>query len=278
MHKDTKWAHQIISMQDEEGKWGSFHSLSADSRLPLTTEQALRRLEILGYTIEDDCIQRAVAYMSDCLSGQKQIPDPREKLHDWDVFTSMMLAAWIRRFTKDHAAANAVAAKWAKIIGAAFAAGEYDHLAYTSAYAEIFSMRPRGGRLIDFSQFYLVSLLVGALDSQTEAAMVRHILHSPGGIYYIYEKPLLDLPDFRSLSASRYLRAIELLAEYRSGKEQLRFVKDWLKSHQTPNGRWDMGGKAKDGIYFPLSDSWRRPELREADCTERILKLFAKIG
>ena len=39
--------------------------------------------------------------MSDCLSGKREIPDQREKLADWDVFTSLMLSTWIRRFTKD---------------------------------------------------------------------------------------------------------------------------------------------------------------------------------
>ena len=31
MHKDGKWARQIIDMQDEERMWGSFHSLSSSN-------------------------------------------------------------------------------------------------------------------------------------------------------------------------------------------------------------------------------------------------------
>ena len=58
MYKDTKWANQIISFQDDEGKWGYFHTLFNDSQSPYTTEKALKRLEILGYTIKDDCIQK----------------------------------------------------------------------------------------------------------------------------------------------------------------------------------------------------------------------------
>ena len=53
MHKDVKWAKQIISLQDREGKWRIFHSLSQPTNT-ITTEQALRRLERLGYTIEDE--------------------------------------------------------------------------------------------------------------------------------------------------------------------------------------------------------------------------------
>lgn len=96
-HKNTKWAKQILALQDEEGKWGYFHSLSQDSKTPLTTEQALRRLEILGYTMEDECIQKAVGYMGDCLAGKKEIPDRREKLHSWDIFTSILSYALLHR-------------------------------------------------------------------------------------------------------------------------------------------------------------------------------------
>lgn len=123
MHKDGKWAKHIISLQDEEGKWGCFHSLSQLYGAPMTTEQAMRRLEILGYTMDDLCIQKAVAYMEDCLIGRKQIPDRREKVTDWDVFSELILSAWIRRFTFSCDAANAVAKKWAEVISLAFLDG-----------------------------------------------------------------------------------------------------------------------------------------------------------
>ena len=108
MHKDVKWAKQIISLQSSEGKWGIFHSLSQPTN-NTTTEQALKRLERLGYTIEDECIQKAVSYMNDCLVGEKNIPDDREKVYDWNIFTPLMLSTWIRRFTSDNPVANKVA-------------------------------------------------------------------------------------------------------------------------------------------------------------------------
>lgn len=134
MHKDGKWAKQIISLQEKDGKWGCFHSLSQFYDAPMTTEQALRRLERLGYTNEDKCVQRAVRYMDDCLTGKKAIPDRREKVHDWDVFTDLILAAWIRRFTDDNINANKVADKWTEVISRAFAGGVYDRDEYVRAY------------------------------------------------------------------------------------------------------------------------------------------------
>ena len=279
MYKDTKWAKQIISLQDDEGKWGYFHTLYGDSKSSYTTEKALRRLEVLGYTIEDDCIQKAVSYMNDCLTGIKEIPDKREKLHDWDIFTSLILASWIRRFTKDYAVANSVAEKWAEIISIAFKGEEYDHQAYIKAYHDIFGLKPKGGRMVDFVQFYIISIINGCVDKETEQKVLNYIINKSDGIYYTYDKCIKVLPDvFESKSASLYLGSIELLAEYETAKDHLQFVVDWIKENRNENGKWDMGKDSKDGIYLPLSNDWRKSETRESDCTERIIKLLNKIS
>ena len=278
MHKNGKWAKQILSMQDDEKMWGSFHSLSSASDKPMTTEQALRRLQILGFTMEDECIRKAVRYLDDCLRGRKFIPDPAEKLHDWTLFTHLMFSAWIRRFTRDNDAVSDLAKRWAQVVTAAFVSGEYDHEAYISAYITNFSMKPRGGRLVDFSQFYMLSLLAGELDAKTQQTMVRYILNKPDGIYYVYEGRIAELPDsFEGKKASRYLGAIELLAGYEEARDELAFIADWLEINRNENGRWDMGKDAKDGVYFPLSDDWRKKETREADCTERVERLMGKL-
>ena len=58
MHKDGKWARNIIALQEDDGKWGCFHSLSKIYNAPITTEQALRRLERLGYTMKMNVFKR----------------------------------------------------------------------------------------------------------------------------------------------------------------------------------------------------------------------------
>ena len=279
MHKDGKWARQIISLQEDDGKWGYFHSLSQFYDSPITTEQALRRLECLGYTIEDPCIQKAVSYMDDCLRGKNAIPDRREKVHDWDIFTSLILSTWIRRFTLDNPAANQVAEQWAEIISSAFAGGTYDHERYVSAYKAVLHLKPGGGRLIDFVNFYPISLISGCLEQKTELAVMDYVLHRKEGIYYIYGKEIALLPDvFASRETSRYLGAIELLSRFRQAGGKLRFVVDWLNANKNENGKWDMGKTVNDKVYFPLSDDWRKRETREADCTERITSLIRALS
>lgn len=276
MHKGGKWAKQIISLQDEDGKWGCFHTLSQFYGAPMTTEQALRRLERLGYTIEDECIKKAVCYMDDCLAGRKTIPDRREKAHDWDIFTDLILATWIRRFTDDNANANKVAGQWAEIISQGFADGTYDSEEYVRTYREV--LKPKGGKPIDFANFYPVSIVRGQLDEKTESAFVEYLINREHGIYYIYSEKIAVLPEhFESRKASLYLGAVELLAEYKCAGDKLGFAVDWLNYNRNENGKWDMGKAVNDKVYFPLSDDWRKKEAREADCTERIGKLLLKL-
>lgn len=70
-------------MAERRRKSGRFSFSCCCGNSRITTEQAVRRLERLGYTIEDECIQKAVQYMSDCLVGKKTILDRVEKVHDW---------------------------------------------------------------------------------------------------------------------------------------------------------------------------------------------------
>ena len=261
-----------------DGSWGYFYTLGGPDRRRITTEQALRRLAGFGYTIEDEPVQKAVAYMSQCLERKMQIPDRREKLHDWDIGLDLILSTWIRRFTNDHAKANLVSATWADIVTRAFSQGGYVHEDYTRAYASAFGMKPKGGRFVDFVSFYQVSLLSGSLDENTESRVFDYILNKQDGIYYIYGRQLSVLPDsFASLQSSRYLGAIELLSRYRGNLKKLQFVSDWIRENQSTPGRWDMGSSTGDHVYFPLSDSWRKKEDRENDCTYRVRSLLSAL-
>ena len=93
-------------------------------------------------------------------------------------------------------------------------------------------------------------------------------------MYYIYDKPLNQLPEtFSSRQASHYIAAIEVLSRYTLAKEKLTFVMNWINANRDENGCWDFGKKAKDGVYFPLSDRWDKTT-RVTDSTYRISKLI----
>ena len=276
---DNKWVQQILDLQQEDGSWGHFHTLSQPTKQqPMTTEQALRRLRILGLTKDDEPIARTLAYMEHNLLQ----PHPtvfHEKKHDSKTYGDLMLAAWIRLFDPDNNAALSVAKKWAKVINSAFQRGKYSHAEYVVAYeSEFTKLNPKAGCLADFVVFYQLALLPGLLSREIESSMLDYVLVHQRGIVYIYENRLDTLPEqFASRKANRYLAAMELLSDYSLVPEKLGFVVDWLKGQQDENGQWDMGSAVKDGIHFPLSDSWRKIEDRKRDCTSRVIRLLDKL-
>jgi hypothetical protein len=254
----VKWVKNIVDLQQDNGSWGNFHSLSTSSKYRITTEQALRRLGILGLDCHDSCIQKAVGYMEQFLNGTVDFADRKEKSHDWENFTKLIAAAQIRRFKPSSMPAMNIANKWKDIIEYAFSDNEYKHQKYEEAYIEVFSKKPYGGRLVDFVNFYPLTIVCGLLTEKTEQIMLDYVINHTGGIYYIYEDCLSILPDsFASKHAGRYLSALELLSEYSSAKEMLHFSVRWLLNNIGKDGLWDMGPDVKDNVVYPLSDSWR---------------------
>ncbi len=274
-HKSGKWAKQILDRKNEDGMWGNFHGADCANY----TEPVIRRLKVLGFTKEDPVIQTVLNRMCLCVSGKRKIDDYSEKKHDWALFEKLMLSAWIRVFDPENETAIAVAKQWAAIAEKAFGSGQYCREDDVAAFTELFGRKPNSAFETGFGMFYHAALLKGMLSSKTEGLFLEYYLAKPDGMYYIYEYPLHILPEvFSSKKASRYLGAIEILSEYRQAPEKLQFVVEWLACNKEEKEQWDFGTSAKDGIYFPLSDSWRKPESRKSDCTERVLRLLQKLS
>lgn len=273
-------AASVLALQNPDGTWGSqFHTLSMPDRRRglITTEQALRRLKILGYTLEDEPIRRAVDCMTRCLRGERKIDGYWEKGHDWALFTKLMLSAWVREFCPDEPLALDFAKKWARVMERTFADGTYAAGAYREAYGREFHSPVRGGRERDFVDFYHVSLLKGMLTPETEDRFLHYVMGKPEGIYYICG-PVGCLPEeFASRETVRYLSGVELLSGYALAAEKLGFAADWMEENRDSSGQWDLGPKAKDGVHLPLSESWRRKGARQADCTQWVGSILARL-
>jgi hypothetical protein len=277
----SKWIQDIVRLQRADGSWGYFHSLSSPTKeQPMTTEQALRRLRILGLSANDEPISRAIAYIEKCATGKLSIPDRIEVKPDWPLFLNTMFATWLRIFLPQHELAIRAANRWAEIIEATFSEGIFSASQYKDAYR--LALQPKGKKIDYFKtfvNFYPLALLPNTLSDAAEKNMFDYVLQYPGGVYYIgYPRTVCDLPsDFSTLETSRYLAVLELLAEYNIASKKLAFAVDWLNRNQDENGQWDLGAKANDGIYLPLSDSWRKKATRKADCTIRVMKLLNKL-
>lgn len=270
---------RIVELQMADGSWGQFHSHSKPTKEnPITTEYALKRLHVLGLTKDDAPIKKALSYLIDCLSGKRQIPDRREKVLNWDEFEKHMLATWIRLFEPDNPLALKTAKKWAEIVTPSFQSGAFDEEIYAIEYRKRIPRLHKNERLIGLSQFYTVNLLQGLLDEKIEKHYVDFVVNFPTGIYYVNNHRIADLPQvFGGKETSRFVAALEQLAGFGSAKDKLIFAVDWLYCNQNQNGEWDFGASAKDNIYFPLANSWRKDTDRYSDSTKRIQKLLKRL-
>ena len=277
-HRTGKWASSILSVQKDDGTWGTmFHSMAQPGNMPLTTEQALRRLHALGFSRDDETIRRCIDTMTTCLRGERKIDTYWEKSTDWAMYEPLMLAAWIRRFDRNQPDALVYAHRWAKVVEAGFMQGKLDASAWNAAYETEFRRKDRHPQPIGFTPFYHAMLLPDLLTPEAESAMIQHILEH--GMYYIYDKPLIHPPAaFASKKTSYWLAALEMLAEYSCVKDKLAFAAAYLYMNIGSNSQWDLGPTANDKVYFPLSDSWRTKTARKADCTERIHHIIDSIS
>ncbi|GMQ59871.1 hypothetical protein AN1V17_42710 [Vallitalea sediminicola] len=273
----SKWVNNIGKHQLSDGSWGPFHSMSQSINAKMTTEQALRRLVILGLDSTDEPMKKAVEYMEKHLLGELELRDRVEKKHNWRLFTHLIVATWLRTLDSKNVLALEIAKDWADVIIRAFSSGTYDLSDYKEAYYDIHKVS-KDKYMLNFTNFYIVSLLPGLLPKEIELKFIDYMMNNKQGIYYIYDKPLNSLPDnFDSRQASRYINAYELLSNYTFAKIKLTSFKRWLLNNIQEDGLWDMGQTSKDNMQFPLSESWRKSLNRKIDCTLRLQRLLYKI-
>ena len=270
------YTEELLALQRPDGSWGQFHTLSMPTKAPPTTEQALRRLRVLGYTAQDEPIQRAIAYM------ERHLPEPVstlffEKKHDPKIFADLMLATWLRLFVPEHPGAMRVARQWAALVEAAFQNGERDHALYLQAFqAQVRqAAAPQSLAAGEFRRLLPDRPAAGHTGSKDRKRHARlHACAPRRDCLYLLGSPAQSPPGGIRLPPGEPLPRRHRAAgglRPRPGKAGLR---DGL-ARAKPGGRpVGPGPRAKDGVYLPLSGSWRRAEGRRADCTARIMKLL----
>lgn len=268
----------ITDQQFEDGSWDYFHTLSSDARTKLTTENAIRRLLILGLDINDEPMKKVYNYMDRFLQMEIDIRDRKEGLSDWKEVTELFAAAWMLELDRSSKIAGEVADKWALLISRSFSGDKFDINYYKEAFIDIFNTKP-GKRVWNIESFHIVASITGRLEPEIEEKFINYIMNNDKGIYYIAKGKLVNLPStFESRETSRFIYAHTLLSSYRSYQKRCGYVVDWLKDNRSEDGLWDMGTKVKDNVFFPYSNSWRKPVNRKIDASIAILKYLQKVG
>lgn len=275
----SKLVKKITDQQLEDGSWDRFHTLSSDSVTNISTENALRRLLILGLDKYDEPVRKAFFYMERYLKREIDFRDRKEKLSDWNEITDLFAAAWMLEIDPSSEIAGRVADKWAALIIQSFSGETFNYQQYSKAFMDIFKVKP-GKRVWDIESFHIAVILKDRIPLEVEEKYISYILGNDKGLYYISgRKKLTDLPEsFMSRETNRFLFAHTLLSRYSSYKSKCFFVEKWLQENQGEDGLWDLGSASRDNVFLPYSESWRKGLNRNVDSTLFIQKYLCSIG
>ena len=119
-----------------------------------------------------------------------------------------------------------MAYQWAQVVEKAFSSGGYSIADDIAAFTEWKGRKPKSGFETGFGMFYHAALLPGVLSPKTEDLFLDYYLPKPDGMYYIYDKPLNQLPEtFASRKSSCYIayRCNRSIVSLRSGKRKTGF-------------------------------------------------------
>ena len=280
----------LADAQQADGSWGRLLQTSLttgrhDARAAVrrtskavnSTDSALLRAFSLGMNHRHPAIVRAITYLERLLSDSAVEPEQNTSIQVNDVERRIRVAGQLRLFDENNPLALQVADRWIQLIMAAFENGAFDELRYRVVFEQIFGQPAAHDSNLAFSGPVLM-LLRGLLPYPVEESYISHIIEEERGIAGVHHHALHHLPlDFPSMETTRFLTALDLLAFYPSAGRFLEDAKTWLWEQLNPAGRWDLGKTGHDGVYLPMSSSWRRPFDREVDSTVRLLLILQRM-
>ena len=184
------------------------------------------------------------------------------------------------RIDRFHPQLDAFWSLWAQALHDAFQSGSYDRMREIAALNELLDCRMKNP--VPFHKRYPLLILSATrhqLSDDLERKMLDYVMHTPSGIYYVYEKNISINPPILSRDFGGWLRAHQLLSRFRLWTTLATEAVNWIWAQRTDEGFWDVGSSIarKPWTSFPLSESWRRPKNRIIDSTVEILGLLSKV-
>ena len=275
----SRWVGVLESEQRADGGWGPFHSRSVKlKQRTISTEFGVERALALGLTGADPLLARARENIAGLLGDPSAFPDLPEKNDRWPTGLPMILAGTLALIEPRHPAIAPVRELWIELAKRIFKGGGYSEQAEIAAHAELTGATVRGSYL-HIANRYAVSILSSApqlLPTSLEQAYVGWLYRKPEGLDYLEEQlSAMPPPSQRPGRFDRWLTSLELISRLPGWREHAATALDWLWAQRDSNGMWDLGPRGSTTAWFPLSDSWRKPQCRRHDWTARVLSLLS---
>jgi len=131
--RQSKWYRVLADEQWEDGSWGSFHSMVANTKINskfISTEAALRRARELSLPKDDPVVAKAVRLMERYVRGEQEYPDRVEKHNDggrgFMIAIPFLVAGNLNLFDPDNLLLGSLREVYLKTLKVAFAKGDFD--------------------------------------------------------------------------------------------------------------------------------------------------------
>jgi hypothetical protein len=276
----TPHLEPIRSEQRSNGGWGHFHGARNPPayRVP-NGEHGIDRALALGLDASHPILRKAVRYLEGLLTARLPFPEGERNercVLGWRLFAASKLA----EVDATRRSLHTTWTTWAHIVCTSFARGRYDPMAERIAHRQLHGIRGEL-RYLHLSNRYAVALLgsrAGDLPARVERAYVSWLCTRPGGIIYL-GVPVGQAPVRQNAYVvDRWFTSHEVLSRFPSWRRLSIASMQWLWSQQRHSGFWDLGRRAAESAYFPLSPDWRSPVSRRQDWSVRVLVLISTLS
>ncbi len=280
----SKWITLLQRSQWPDGTWGRFHTQDTTIKQPFpTTETAITTALDCGLDRHSPILQSVVDILLAYMDGQICWPDRPEK-HDnpqawFQVSVPYISAAVLAHIDRSHPRLDDYWQIWAQAVRVSFQSGTYDRQKEIEALNLLWKCRMKNPAPFHVKYpLLLLSATHHQLPENLERQLLKTVMHSPSGIYYVYSKNIRELPQILSRDFWGWFQAHQLLSRFRLWVDWAEEALNWIWAQRTEEGLWDVGSKVRRKPYscFPLSESWRRPENRKIDGSVAILGLLSR--
>lgn len=280
----SRWISVLRDTQQVDGTWGRFHTRDSRLKVPFpTTELAVTTALDCGLDRYNLILINTMHTIQGYAEGKYSWPDPAEK-HDnpqaWEIWVRHISAAVLSLIDPEHQCLNTFWEVWAKTVTHAFEGGCYDRIREIEALNDLMKCKMKDP--MPFHKKYPLLILSATnhqLPSNLEIKVLDFVMQNPGGIYYVYNQPISQLPPIQSRVFWRWIRAHQLLSRLTLWRDRAETALNWIWSQRTEDGFWDSGRQTARKPYssFPLSEDWKRSEKRLVDCSVETLTLLSKV-